>query len=354
MEKQNKAIEEFNKVKIYEKLDYKAKPENYTNKLSWIVQQQIAATNGIQYIDRIGKLSDYPVYELPVKENINGLMLDIGNGWGRWLLAGANKGYIPVGIDIRLEFCETALHTLHANEKNGYSAVADLKELPFKANVFDLVWSFSVIQHTHKERMVSCLKHIKRILKGDGFAMLEFPNKNGIRNYFGPSKKYVSSANDYNSWDVRYYSVKEYKNIFLGIFQSFQFNVHSALGIGVLKEDMKYVSFKNKILCGVSLVLTGIFKIIKPLKKFADSIYITVNKNGHEKNTIALEQFLKAHNTDPKNNLNIVHLLQCPITGENVSVSEDEKFIINSSGAIKYPIKNNIPILIRTEAIINN
>lgn len=354
MKDRNKTVEEFTKGKIYEKLDYTAKPEGYTKKLSWIVQQQIAATNGIQYIDRIGKLSDYPVYELPVNKTTNGLMLDIGNGWGRWLLAGANKGYVPVGIDIRLEFCQTALNTLHANEKNGYSVVADLKELPFKNNVFDLVWSFSVIQHTHKERMISCLKHIKRILNGDGFAMLEFPNKNGIRNYFGPAKKYSSSANDYNSWDVRYYSVKEYKNIFLDIFQNFQFKVHSALGIGVLKEDLKYVSFKNKILCGASLLLTGVFKLISPLKKFADSIYITVNKKSDEKNAIAVEQFLKAHNADPKNNLNIVYLLQCPITGENVSISEDEKFIITSNSEIKYPVKNNIPILIRSEAIINS
>jgi uncharacterized protein YbaR (Trm112 family) len=97
-----------------------------------------------------------------------------------------------------------------------------------------------------------------------------------------------------------------------------------------------------------------VFRLIRPLQKFADSIYIKVTKNGNDKNADAIEQFLKAHNADPKNNLNIVYLLQCPITGENVSVSEDEQFVITSNGAIKYPVKNNIPILIRTEAIINS
>ena len=102
--------------KIYEKLDYKPAPPDYKGKLPWTVQQQIAATNGIQYADRVGKLNDYPTYELPVKKVDNGLMLDIGTGWGRWLEAGAAKGYIPVGIDLRLEFCQAA----HA-----YSAAAD-------------------------------------------------------------------------------------------------------------------------------------------------------------------------------------------------------------------------------------
>src|SRR5438477_7293587 len=90
----------FNRSKIYEKLDYEKEPGNYAGGIPWIVQQQIAATNGVHYMDRIGKLSGYPVYEMPVPHVSEKLMLDIGNGWGRWLVAGANKGYIPVGIDI--------------------------------------------------------------------------------------------------------------------------------------------------------------------------------------------------------------------------------------------------------------
>jgi len=80
---------EFERRNIYEKLDYLPQPEGYKETLPWIVQQQIAATNGIQYVDRIGKLKGYPTYELPVKNVDAGLMLDIGTGWGRWLVAGA-------------------------------------------------------------------------------------------------------------------------------------------------------------------------------------------------------------------------------------------------------------------------
>src|SRR5689334_19443529 len=140
----------FVRSKIYETLDYKPEPKNYSGKVSWIVQQQIAATNGIHYVDRIGKLSEYPIYQLPVpKVAGRKLMLDIGSGWGRWLVAGHNAGYLPVGIDIRLEFCKTQRRVLSDLKKHGYSVVADLENLPFADGIFDLVWSFSVIQHTH-------------------------------------------------------------------------------------------------------------------------------------------------------------------------------------------------------------
>ena len=43
--------------KIYEKLDYTPQPPDYKGKLPWTVQQQIAATNGIQYADRVGPCS---------------------------------------------------------------------------------------------------------------------------------------------------------------------------------------------------------------------------------------------------------------------------------------------------------
>ena len=122
---------EFERSKIYEKLDYTPEPPGYKGKLPWAVQQQIAATNGIQYMDQVGKLRDYPRYRLPVDEVDrveNALMLDIGCGWGRWLVGGSEKGYIPVGIDLRLEFCQAAKQTLTQAGVNGYTVVADLKE----------------------------------------------------------------------------------------------------------------------------------------------------------------------------------------------------------------------------------
>ena len=346
---------EFERSKIYEKLDYTPEPPGYKGKLPWAVQQQIAATNGIQYMDQVGKLRDYPRYRLPVDEVDrveNALMLDIGCGWGRWLVGGSEKGYIPVGIDLRLEFCQAAKQTLTQAGVNGYTVVADLKEIPFKDDIFAMTWSFSAIQHTHKESMISCLKNISRVLVQGGFAKLEFPNSKGIRNKNGPAKALAGEADNYNSWAVRYYSVKEYKDFFTRIFGNFRFTNHSFLGIGVLKEDLKYVSFKNKILCGISLTGSVMAKIVPGLKNYSDSIYCMATKTAAGRNNSALEAFHAAHASDPSDNLNIVHLLQCPISGQGLILSPQRDELVTESRSIRYPVKENIPILIRSEKII--
>jgi len=340
-----------NRRKIYERLDYLPEPRDYHSKVSWIVQNQIAATNGVHYVNRIGKLNEYPFYELPVSQ-VTGdkIMLDIGSGWGRWLISGQKKGYIPVGVDIRLEFCETQQETLNYHGVKGYSVVGDLENLPFHSCIFDLIWSFSVIQHTHFDRLTNCLKAIDNLLTDSGYTYLEFPNKNGLRNRFGPVKHQDAYKDDYNSWDVRYYSPEEYKMIFEKYLKSFSYTNHSFLGIGVLKEDLKYVSIKNKLLCSLSLLLSSMTHIIPGMKSLSDSLYLKAIKKSFATENLGRNQFLKNHQSETFSNLDIVPLLKCPKYGGSLVLSTDKKKLISEEAGIYYQIVNDIPILISSEA----
>ncbi len=344
---------EFEKSKIYEELDYSPEPKNYRGQIPWKVQQQIAATNGVHYISAIGKLERFPIPEIPLPIVTNNeLLLDIGNGWGRWLVGAGKKGYIPVGIDIRLEFCETARNVLNLNGLNGYSVVADLGELPFKEGVFDIVWSFSVIQHTHKDRFTSCINHVYRILKKNGYCFLEFPSKSGIWNRLGPVRNSAKEIDDYNSWCVRYYTIADYKSSFLKVFKNFSFINHSFFGIGVLSNDLNYVTgLKNKIIVSTSLFFSKVASIAKPLKYFSDSIYIKSIKKDSIENQEAVEAFKQLHVRDPKNNLNIISLLRCPVTGGELNLDETKTKLLSPAAKVFYPVVNNIPILVKSEAI---
>jgi ubiquinone/menaquinone biosynthesis C-methylase UbiE/uncharacterized protein YbaR (Trm112 family) len=344
----------FDRSKIYERLEISPKPQHYKGKLPWTVQQQIAATNGIHFKDSIGFLTEYPIPPIPIEAAVgNKLLLDIGCGWGRWLVAGAKKNFLPIGIDIRLEFCETSRSVLKDNGFYGYTLVADLKDLPFQKNSFDVVWSFSVIQHTHYDRLLGCIDSIQKILENNGgFCYLEFPNKNGLHNRLGPAKKYSQTGKDYNSWDVRYYTPGEYKAIFSRFFDNFQYFNHSALGIGVLPGDAKYAKgFKNKAGIWISRNLSRLFETVTPLKAFSDSIYIKCNKVGAvQEDTTGLQKFWEAHQANSANNLNIVKILCCPATGGKVILSEDGTEIISEKARLAYPVKNDIPIMIPSEA----
>lgn len=354
MDLSREKIVEYNRTKIYQKLERIPEPSNYKSNIPWSVQQQIAATNGMHYIDRIGKLNNYPQYELPIK-SVQGdkLMLDIGCGWGRWLVAGQQKGYVPIGVDIRLEFCKTANHVMKDQKVNGYTVVGDLENMPFADSIFDLIWSFSVIQHTHYKRLINCLKGINRILTREGYTKLELPNKSGLRN---SNSKTVSAnlknADDYNSWDVRYYTPGEYREIFEAHLDNFEYENHSFLGIGVLKEDLKYVSIRNKVPALISLLLSQLTKVVPSLKNYSDSLYISSTKKSLEQdlNVNVLESFFNDHRTQPGLISNIVPLLRCPKYGGALEYNEEKNTLISNESGVFYTIEDNIPILIDSEA----
>lgn len=340
------------KDRIYEKLSTQPAPSGYAGKIPWIVQQQVAATNGIHFLNTIGELNEYPIPEIPIgPAQSDNLLLDIGCGWGRWLVAASRKNYIPVGIDLRLEFCDTARRVVQDNGGNAYTVVADLQQLPFQNNIFDVVWSFSVIQHTHYSRLISCLEQVERILKTNGYCFLEFPNKKGLRNRFGPAA--APNNMDFDSWDVRYYSPSEYRDIFSRFFGNFEFYNHSALGIGILKGDLKYArGVKNKTIISLSRALTHVVDLIKPLKEYADSIYIKSVKNVLMENssTDNITAFLKAHQLNPGNNLNIIPLLRCPKSGTSLLLSEDRSELISHEAGLAYPVNNQIPVMVASES----
>ena len=338
--------------RIFESLDTAPKPAGYVGKIPWTVQQQIAATNGVHFLDTIGKLQEYPIPEMPIGPGApDSLLLDIGNGWGRWLVAAANKNYIPVGIDIRHEFAVTARQTLQANGQNGYTIVADLQHLPFANDVFNVVWSFSVIQHTHFDRMMNCIKDIERILTENGFCFLEFPNKKGIRNRIGPAAGKNNAA--FNSWDVRYYSPDQYRIFFEQYFDNFSYVNHSVLGIGILPGDLAYArGMKNKAIIAASRALSKIADVIKPMKAVSDSIYVKSTKRETQGDLYKwkLLDFLTLHRQDPRNNLNIVPLLACPYSGDAVILSDNRQEVICVASGFAYPVKDGIPIMVREAA----
>jgi ubiquinone/menaquinone biosynthesis C-methylase UbiE/uncharacterized protein YbaR (Trm112 family) len=313
-----------------------------------IVPQQIASTNGLHYVELVNNIKYYPRYNLPVpRARKNEIMLDIGAGWGRWLVAGADKGYIPVGIDFNLGFCQAVQKTLVAHRKRGYIICSDLQDLPFQDNVFDLVWSFSVLQHVHQKKLISSLQHMNRILAPGGFTWLEFPNKYGLRNRIGPAM--AQNDDNFDSMQVRYYSIEEYRKMFLDVFKNFRFKSHSFFGIGVLPEDLKYVSWKKKPLVAISLFFSGLSKLIPGMKNWSDSIYLISKKKNQDQQIDYRAPFLKAHSQN--DNLSIVHLLRCPFTGGSITITNDRKYLLSEKAGKKFPIIDDIPVLLKHKAI---
>ena len=67
--------------------------------MSWKTGKTVAATCGTMYVPKIGKLSSYPIPTLRLPPGNGRVFVELGCGWGRWCIAAARAGYVPIGID---------------------------------------------------------------------------------------------------------------------------------------------------------------------------------------------------------------------------------------------------------------
>ena len=93
-------------------------------------------------------------------------ILDIASGTGKQAFAFANKGYDVIGIDLSSDMLKIA------NKNNKYEnlkfQIADVTQMPFKDNQFDVSCSSFGIHEMPLNIMEKALKEMIRVTKKDG------------------------------------------------------------------------------------------------------------------------------------------------------------------------------------------
>ena len=98
-------------------------------------------------------------------------ILEVGCGAGTDLLQFAGAGAHTVGIDFSPKSAFLAKSRLHAYNCQGDVLVADAENLPFKADEFELVYSWGVLHHTPKPERA--IHEIYRVTKpGDEICIM--------------------------------------------------------------------------------------------------------------------------------------------------------------------------------------
>ncbi len=243
------------------------------------VQRWVAGTNGNLYVPLIDKLPRYPIPRwpgLPAQYGANRL-LDVGCGWGRWMLSAARAGFRPTGIDVKLDALQAARRVLAQHGIPADFVVADLAMLPFRDGAFDCVFSYSVVQHVHKRRAAAFVPEAARILKRNGAALIELPLSHGLTNFRHIRKK--TDADDPASWCVRYYRWKELKSLFGGFFGTVRITADCFCGIGVRGEDMDLMPWRYKPIVAVSEALKYAARMIPGITRLSDSVFVYSQRN---------------------------------------------------------------------------
>ena len=99
-------------------------------------------------------------------------LLDIGSGRGEWMQKCNARGFKSTGIELDGEMVK-GCRDLNLIIKEG-DALSILDE--FAAESFSIVSAFHVIEHMAHENIHEILIKAKRILKPDGFLILETPS----------------------------------------------------------------------------------------------------------------------------------------------------------------------------------
>jgi SAM-dependent methyltransferase/uncharacterized protein YbaR (Trm112 family) len=233
-----------------------------------VVRYLVGATNGLLYKSVIGNLSSYPIPELRLAGT--GRLLDIGCNWGRWCVAAARQGYRPVGIDPSLG---AVLGARRVCEQLGVTAefvVGDARYLPFAPGCFDVVFSYSVVQHFSKEDARRTLAEIGRVLRDRGISLIQMPNAFGIRSLQHQLRRGFRKP---CSFEVRYWTIPEMKRAFTEAIGETHVSVDGYFGLGIQASDIDILPPLYRRIVSTSETLRRLSQRAHWMCYFADSVY---------------------------------------------------------------------------------
>lgn len=166
-----------------------------------VVKYLICATNGIAYEHQVGRLADYPipVCRLPPCDGTR--MLDLGCSWGRWCISAARQGYRVTGIDPSLGALLAAKRVAKQFSVSCEFVCGDARCLPFADKSFDVVHSYSVLQHLSDEDAASVWRETARILRPGGKAVIQMAKVLGVRSLYHLFRRGLRRARQF---EVRY------------------------------------------------------------------------------------------------------------------------------------------------------
>jgi SAM-dependent methyltransferase len=236
-----------------------------------VVSHLVAATNGILYKHVIGLLHDYPIPEIRLADGQGKKLLDIGCSWGRWSMAAAKKGYLPVGLDPSLGAILAAKRVAKSLGLRFHGVVADARFLPFRAGSFDVVFSYSVLQHFSKVDVRAALEDIHRVLRTDGTFLLQMASALGIRSLQHQVRRGFREPKDF---DVRYWTPAELLRTFRDVFGSTKLEVDCYFGLGLQPADVRLMSGMSRLVIYGSEGLRSASKVFRPLVYLADSVFL--------------------------------------------------------------------------------
>jgi SAM-dependent methyltransferase len=246
-------------------------PAPIGNEIDPFVNKWIAATNGALYSHLAGKLQEYPIPNLRLPPGDGRLFLDVGCSWGRWCIAAARAGYRPIGVDPSLGGIRAARHVAAQLRADALFVVGDGRYLPFRDNLFDQAFSYSVLQHLSKDNTRTTLREIHRVLRPGGQSLIQMANKLGPRSLYNQMRHWFVKT---GGFEVRYWFPGELLSAFRQELGPTEIEVDGFFSLNPQVSDLRFLPWKYRVVVRSSEALRITSRVLPFMRLAADSLYL--------------------------------------------------------------------------------
>lgn len=237
-----------------------------------VVQELIAATCGRHYRHLVDRLPSYPIPELRLPAADGRLFLEIGCNWGRWCVAAARRGYLPVGVDPSLRAIQAARRVARQLGVRAFYVVADARHLPFGDATFAVAFSYSVFQHFAKPDTLASFDEVGRVLEPGGTALVQMANLYGARSLLNQALE-RRFREPRELFDVRYWGPRELRGELERRIGPTQLAVDGFFTLNPQPTDLELLPRRYRGLVRASEALRRLAGLVPPLTYAADSLY---------------------------------------------------------------------------------
>jgi SAM-dependent methyltransferase len=217
----------------------------------------------------------YPIPAFPLQGP--GRLLDIGSNWGRWSLAAARRGFAPVALDPSLGAARAARRVARQLALPVDVVVGDARHLPFADASFDVVFSYSVLQHLSPDAVALAAAECGRVLRPGGVSLHQLPNRFGARSIYQLARRRFRNA---TGFEVRYWDPRELRRVFGRAVGPTTLAADGFMTLNPHPGRLRDLSIAGQVVVGVSRALTAAAGSVPPLQLAADSLWVTSERNA--------------------------------------------------------------------------
>ncbi len=249
------------------------------------VNDWLVNTNGNLYRRARGRLKRYPIPQWPLASAAGKIVVDVGCSWGRWSVAAARAGFFPVGLDVHIDALTAARRVSNQLGAETAQVCGDVEVLPFRSGSVDVVFSYSVLQHIDRPKVMQFFEEVARVLKPGGLCLVQLPNAFGLYSIVQQARRGFRDAAP-GSFEMRYWT----RN---GIRQAIE-----KAGLRELRlcadgffsqdpqlSDLDLLSPAGKLVVLASCAGRKVADVLPPLVRLADSLWVEAQSPSDDSGT---------------------------------------------------------------------